>query len=251
MHSRGLSELVKAKGGIHAIDTSIRAKVCRSDIEGAVDTLSTPHFPPVEPRSKQLTPIAQSTTYPLSSTLSPTLAAIAKDIADFTSLLCDLLTYSIPIDPVDLDEHLLIFFHRLLSYTPPPQSHLSQAFKITLLLYLKSLMRPLESLASSSTFLASTLKESLSHVRDAPRSLTLWMAFWGMLASKDGSEERGWFREKVLVDIMILKGRMCGWEEVRPGFVKVFWVGEMFDEFSRRVWEGMERGIVAARMEGV
>lgn len=163
-------------------------------------------------------------------------------------MLCDLLDYHIPVDPVELDEHLMIFFHRLLKYTPPGQDHLDNAFKIATMLFLKALMRPLETLPQTSNFLASTLKDSLSHVRDAPRSLTLWMGFWGMLASKEGSEERTWFVDRILVDIMVLKGRMCDWDEIRPDLGKVFWVGEMFDVYSRRVWMEIERGIIASRI---
>jgi hypothetical protein len=130
-------------------------------------------------------------------------------------------------------------------------AHLDTSFKISTLIYLKALMRPLSSLSQTSSYLATTLKSSLCNVRDAPRSLTLWMGFWGLLASREGSEERGWFGDRILVDIMILKGRMCGWEEVRGDFGKVFWVGELFDEYSKEAWTGMERDIIASRLEEV
>jgi hypothetical protein len=222
--------------------------VCRSDIEGAVDTLTTPLFPPVPPTSSQLIPVAQSNPHSISTSLDSTLATIAKDIADFTILLGDLLAYHIPVDPVELDEHLMIFFHRLLSFTPSSLNHLDNAFKIAVMLFLKALMRPLETLAQTSSFLASTLKQSLNHVRDAPRSLTLWLGFWGMLASKEGSEERTWFTDRILVDIMILKGRMCAWDEIRPDLAKVFWMGEMFDTYSQKLWMEIERKIIASRI---
>ncbi|TID25372.1 hypothetical protein E2P81_ATG04471 [Venturia nashicola] len=248
VHSRGLSELVRAKGGIQSIDSSLRTKVCRSDIEGAVDTLTLPVFPPVPPTSTQLTPVTQSTTHSLSASLDATLSTIAKDIADFTILLNDMLEYHIPVDPVDLDEHLMIFFHRLLSFTPDPHNPLDHAFKIASLLFLKSLMRPLSTLAQTSAFLASNLKSSLCLVRDAPRSLTLWLGFWGLQASREGSEERGWFTDKILADVMVLKGRMCAWDELRIDLVKVFWVGNIFDAYSRIVWEELERGIIVSRI---
>lgn len=159
-----------------------------------------------------------------------------------------MLEYHIPVDPVELDEHLMIFFHRLLSFTPSPLKPLNHAFKIASILFLKSLMRPLSTLAQTSAFLASTLKSSLCLVRDAPRSLTLWLGFWGFLASKEGSEERVWFMDKILADIMVLKGRMCAWDETRVDLTKLFWVGEMFDAYSKRIWEEMERGIIASRI---
>lgn len=176
------------------------------------------------------------------------LATIAKDIADFTVLLGEMLEYHIPVDPVELDEHLMIFFHRLLSFTPATTNHLDKAFKIVAILSLKSLMRPLSTLAQTSTFLALTLQQSLNCVRDVPRSLTLWLGFWGMLASKEGSEERTWFTDKILVDVMVLKGRMCTWDEIRPDLSKVFWVAEMFDTHSKKVWEEIERNLIASRI---
>ncbi|KAE9966922.1 hypothetical protein EG328_008516 [Venturia inaequalis] len=247
VHSRGLSELVRAKGGIQSIDPSLRTKVCRSDIEGAVDTLTSPIFPPVPPTSTQLTPVTQSTAPSLSTSLDATLSMIAKDIADFTVLLNDMLEYHIPIDPVELDEHLMVFFHRLLSFKPL-SNPLNHAFKIASILFLKSLMRPLSTLSQTSALLASTLKSALCLVRNAPRSLTLWMGFWGVLASKEGSEEKGWFTDKILADVMVLKGRMCDWDEIRSHLLKVFWVGDMFDAYSRTVWEEVERSIVVSRI---
>lgn len=159
-----------------------------------------------------------------------------------------MLEYHIPVDPVELDEHLMIFFHRLLSYKPDPLNALDDAFKIASILFLKSLMRPLSTLAQTSAFLASTLKSSLCLVRDAPRSLTLWLGLWGLLASKGGSEERGWFMDKILADVMVLKGRMCAWDEIRADLLMVFWVGEIFDVYSRKTWEEMKRGIIASRI---
>lgn len=64
-----------------------------------------------------------------------------------------------------------------------------------------------------------------------------------------GNEERAWFTDKILADIMVLKGRMCVWDEILPDLKKVFWVGEMFDGYSRKVWEQIERGIVVRRIE--
>lgn len=193
--------------------------------------------------------MTQSTTHPISAPLNATLAAIAKDIADFIILLDEMLEYHIPIDPVELDEHLMIFFHRLLSFSPSTPNHLDASFKIAIILFLKSLMRPLSTLPQTSAFLSLTLKSSLCQVRDAPRSLTLWLAFWGLLASQVGSEERAWFMDKILADVMVLKGRMCAWDEIRLDLVKVFWVGEMFDTHSRKVWEEIERGIIVRRIE--
>lgn len=74
------------------------------------------------------------------------------------------------------------------------------------------------------------------------------MGFWGILASKEGSEEKGWFTDKILADVMVLKGRMCDWDEIRSHLLKVFWVGDMFDAYSRTVWEGVERSIIVSRI---
>ncbi|QDS75659.1 hypothetical protein FKW77_007173 [Venturia effusa] len=247
VHSRGLSELVRAKGGILSIDPSLRTKVCRSDIEGAIDTLTAPIFPPVSPTNTQLTLVSRSSTPTMIASLDTNLATTANDIADFTMLFNNMLEYHIPVDPVELDEHLMIFFHRLLSFTPFPYHHLDTAFKIASILFLKSLMRPLSTLAQTSAFLASTLRTSLCQVREAPRSLTLWLGFWGLLASKGESEERGWFVDKILADVMVLKGTMCIWEEMRVEMIKIFWVGEIFDGFSKQVWEEMEREMILSR----
>jgi len=73
----------------------------------------------------------------------------------------------------------------------------------------------------------------------------------GLLASKEGAEDRVWFLDRILVDIMVLKGRMCAWDEMREDLGKVFWVREMFDGYCSKLWMDVEKNIIASRISEI
>ncbi|KAF2426258.1 hypothetical protein EJ08DRAFT_700014 [Tothia fuscella] len=241
-HRRGLAELVRARGGIKKIDKDLRYKVHRADIESAVDTNALPLLAYTAP-SKTSIPLAafRGSTYlgshlyeNLISHLHPILAQIAKDISELSFTLEHSFHHAVLLNPYSLDEDATNIQHALLTCYSTDFEPLDHAGRIAALVYVKSLLRPMSTLAKTSKILCKQLADTMVGLEDGSTILARWIAFMGLMSSLPGSAERDLFTSKV---------NQCGWEETKTDLKKILWVDAIHSSVAKEIWSEVWGGV--------
>jgi hypothetical protein len=188
LHLQGLSQMIRARGGMENVSPDLVTKIARADSERSVDNLTMPVLPMVR---RVAPPLYE--TLPLHARFppSPTFMAIltlpdvvaephlASTMRQLAELAVALNYYTAPspspfsttprINPRSYDEDLLSLSARFLALftshnTPTPTSRLIHPLILASLIFTKSLSRPLTFPPTGSELLAEGLHQSMLHL---------------------------------------------------------------------------------------
>ena len=223
----------------------------RADVEGAVDSVSTPQLPPII-RSQP----------PIFSMLEPTKALHRNndllhilsscDISqELRTSLLDLSRFSqaleyafsrpeVLLHPKAFDEDVISIQHDLLSIPGATESALATACRLGALIYVKTLTRDKPFSPPTSNVVVQKLKNSLTRVAGEPGAapLVLWLYFMGGIASQ-GQALRPWFTKRLL-EFVISPGELLTWVSVKKALKKVLWIELIHEGPCKQFWNETE-----------
>lgn len=130
---------------------------------------------------------------PCSCEISMDLASIFCDISSLSGALQDAMMRQTKLNPQYMDSAVFGLLQRLLLCTSQHMSACHNAFRICLILYIKSLTCTIARFVVTSTTLVKKLQSYMEGCLLTPTRLTRWMLFMGCLAAADGTLEKKWF----------------------------------------------------------
>ncbi|KAF2184487.1 hypothetical protein K469DRAFT_634018 [Zopfia rhizophila CBS 207.26] len=239
LHARGLAEMVRMRGGISCVHERLRMKVYRGILEIAVDLDRRPLLPDFY-RSRSLLEhemecSAVETSRPVLS-LFPAHPALAGIFQDLFALSQYIERAQTGIDPNAFDEDIFNLQQRLLACNSTDMSEFNSAFRITALLYTKSLTGLIAKLPKTSLGLVWKLRVLLDKFSIPPMPMMLWALFMGGLAALEGTREQEWFLSKIAICALeYLKGNAC-WAAVRQTLSSILWISTIHDAAGEALW---------------
>ncbi|KAL7904835.1 hypothetical protein GGI35DRAFT_472044 [Trichoderma velutinum] len=198
-HSRGLAELVSIRGGLSSINETLRSKMYRGILEIAVDSDNIPNSQLLSDLV-EITGVSSSQTkaivpveLPCSCEVSLELISIFCNISSLSGALQDAMMQQTKLNPQYMDSVVFGLLQRLLLCTSRYMSACHNAFRICLILYIKSLTCSFERFVVTSTTLVKKLQSYMEGCLLTPTPLIRWRLFMGCLAAADGTPEKQWF----------------------------------------------------------
>ncbi|KAF2496782.1 hypothetical protein BU16DRAFT_560099 [Lophium mytilinum] len=248
MHLKGMAEMIRIKGGLSAIPESLQNKMCRADVEGALDTLSTPFLEPLIRTQPAISSILPPIEVPPPSTdflhilaftnLDLPLLNIFVDLSRFTETLEYAINRSeISIHPRAFDEDAVLIQYNLLHLLDYEKFGTLEACRLGALLCVKSITRATPFAPGTSSTIVSRLKLALEGAPADERLpyLDLWLLYTGGLASQ-GTSERAWFKYK-LAELSELEPELSSWISIRNALKGCLWVESIHERPCRQLWE--------------
>lgn len=247
MHMAGMSEMIRVRGGEASIHETMRMKIHRADIIGAVDTLSRPRLRrPVRTTTSLyhtmgLDHLDQSFESMLfESDFSPMLSGAFVDLHYLCQALERAVTDQIPINPRAYEEDLICIQHDLLMSECSAEQQLENACRLAALIFLQTIMRERPFVKSASTLLSRELKKSLLALEPErlPTNLFFWVIFMGGLVSAR-TEESLWYRTK-LCEFLVWHPDLISWKDAKGELGKTLWIDCIQEEYGVKLWQGIE-----------
>ncbi|KAL7933155.1 hypothetical protein V8C35DRAFT_305076 [Trichoderma chlorosporum] len=198
-HARGLAELVSIRGGLSTINQRLRPKMYRGILEIAVDSDNIPNtqllsdLVEITGVTCQQNNAVVPATFPCSREMSMDLASIFYDISELSGALQNAMTRQTKLDPEYMDSTVFGLLQRLLLCASQYMSPCHNAFRICLILYIKSLTCTFERFVQTSTALVMKLRSYINTCLSTPTRLTRWKLFMGCLVAADGTPDKEWF----------------------------------------------------------
>ncbi|KAL7949329.1 hypothetical protein V8C42DRAFT_310612 [Trichoderma barbatum] len=198
-HARGLAELVSLRGGLSNINERLRSKMYRGILEIAVDSDNIPNtqllsdLPEVTGCSSSQTDAIVPAKLSCSCEVSIDLANNFYNISALSNALQDAMMRQTKLNPEYMDSAVFSLLQRLLLCASQKMSACHNAFRICLILYIKSLTCTPERFVITSTNLVKKLRSYMDNCLLAPTPLTRWKLFMGCLTAADGTLEKEWF----------------------------------------------------------
>ena len=219
-----------------------------ADIEGSVDSLSTPHLSPPprlhQPIYSTIIPVGdpgpQSNTLLamlIASRVSSHLVSIYHDLSRFSYALQVALDSSeIKLHPRSFDEDVVFAQYELLTSQADDESELEKALRLGAIMYVKSISRSTPLSPWSSAKLSQKLRSIVGYLAiDIPaRLLLVWVCFVGASASQES--DRMWFIKR-LVEILSFDAKTWTWEDAKEALRKVLWVELIHNDMYKKVWD--------------
>jgi hypothetical protein len=246
-HAKGLASFVSKRGGVDSLSGVLRTKICRADIEAAIDHFTTPAitYPTDgEPLAASLPfpgPLQHFETCPAADLLldciSLPIAIIARDFLYLTTYLNENLRNHQLIDAFLLDDAALSLQHRLARCEGDWLSPLDRAFRVACLIYTKCLIKDLALVAQTSRRLVTQLWSNLELSETVPKPLLIWLLFIGLIGGQPLDEERI-HMSALLVDELRTVGEQVfpSWLEVRAQLQQIAWVDAVLDGVGEQIW---------------
>ncbi|KAH8879796.1 hypothetical protein GQ53DRAFT_738107 [Thozetella sp. PMI_491] len=233
LHTRGLIEMVQLKGGMLRIKETMRTKVYRGILDVAVDSDTRPllHY---ECHSVQMPSPVVVSRIQWPPNLEEEMVRIAQELSYLNDFI-EQASHGARLDPKSFDNQVFGVQQRLL-HQSQEGSHENEAVRIALLLYVKSLTRPLAQLTVTSSRLTSKLRNLIDRRFETTSSLMLWLLFmWGLCAVKSRADE-AWIRNKILAEGCGGMEKSSSWGVVRRELKRVLWVGSVHDAVGSTLW---------------
>jgi hypothetical protein len=208
----------------------------RADVDTAVDFVMQPLLPvysmPVEMASSSspLTPPDYADDLQDRHFLfqvNPALSDSARSILNLSNTIESALTHQLPLDPNHLDQEAVSIQRSLLVCETIAFNAFDKAFRLAAMIYMKTLTRPIATIAQTSRILAEQLRTQLTLAKGPSTPLLRWMHFMHLLASRRDSIEYSQSSEEL---------PHCDWLEIRKDLVQVLWVGQIHDSIGEAIW---------------
>ena len=218
-------------------------------MDGAVDNLQEPRLPPVERVHLPIITAVPSSRHDktMGSFLELCESCGINNI--LISHLQDLFQFSLALEyALERDEALFhprafdedtISIQRALLADPGVEAPIERAFRISALIYMKTIMKEYPHLTTTSRILVQQLKVSLKEIDEDSVlvPLHLWLFFMGGVVSQ-GTSERAWF----VANLVRMTGAasMLNWEVIKAVLRMVLWVDNIHDRICRTLWDEVE-----------
>jgi hypothetical protein len=146
------------------------------------------------------------------------------------------------IEPTSFDDSMFDFQYHLLEFRHEEANLIDKALRIALLIYVKTLARPLEILKPQSSRLVDRLYSYVSiytfkcHCTLDTSPLMLWLLFMGGIAAAQGTEVHMWFLEQIIVWVESRSGTELSWDAIQGKLDSVLWNSYVHEEVGRALW---------------
>lgn len=168
--------------------------------------------------------------------ISMDLASILDYISALSGALQDAMMRQTKINPECMDSAVFGLLQRLLLCASQYMSACHNAFRICLILYLKSLTCTFERFVITSTTLVKKLRSYMDSCLLAPTSLTRWKLFIGCLAAADGTLEKQWFVSSLVECLSRDMRGEDGQSAFQSELSSVLWVEFVHGKCANAVW---------------
>ncbi|UKZ74945.1 hypothetical protein TrVFT333_002615 [Trichoderma virens FT-333] len=242
VHARGLAELVSIRGGLSSIDERLRSKMYRGILEIAVDSDNIPNTQLLSDLidttgvSSGKTNVIDPAKLPCSREMVMDLASMFHDILAMSDALQDAMMRQTKLNPEYMDSTVFGLLQRLLLCASHHMSECHNAFRICLILYMKSLTCMFERFVITSTTLVRKLQSYMESCLLTPTPLTRWKLFIGCLAAADGTPEKQWFisslAECLSQDMRGEDGKYTFQNELRS----ILWIEFVHGKHTNAIW---------------
>ena len=247
-----IKEMVRIRGGIRTLDSSLQKKISRADLAGAADSVVTPYLEPFLRSTPLTSPILMPLEpVPLGNTLQSILAqcSVCEELRCHFSRLLQL-SHAIdhalndshsPLKACVLDEDFMQLQHDLLLWPNRSVDLLNEACQLGALIYTKSMTRSLSTLSRRSTYLVQKLADSLADFYQKPAviPLTVWLCLVGSIAVPACSSLRKCFGD-CLAQIRTLNSKFRTWEDIKTLLSNMLWVPQIHESPFKQVWSEVE-----------
>jgi len=265
-HVMAMRTLIDQRGGLEIIKLNGLAEVVAySDILGATQTLSKPHWPLLERTLKfPRLELDESVRYPLTRLgesfqelryfgISGGMARVLQQMVDFTILIDCHCRGTIPIkDFTSYIDRRNSVQHRLMSLPSGDELLEEEVTSVSLyesirhaaFIYSAAVTFPLPALSGHFHKLVALLQPLLEsskfdiYWRNCPTTL-LWILVLGGIAAS-GTKEREWFVRNIAIVAKVLK--LGSWEQVTEVLEGFLWLDSACDAGGRILWAEVTRG---------
>lgn len=248
VHTTGMSEMVRIRGGLHTIERARRSKIIRADIIRSADTLEPPLLPrlpreplPLDSNLRGPSPqLAEAITRIAHHDMSRTLLSIVWTLGSMCESLETAWKGETTLDATSHYEHVLNLNHDLLTFSP--QAAFDQALRISIINFTQPLFRYCAFTGSSCETRAKTLRSALGmlYLEQYDQDVVLWMIFIGYMNSQHTSEY-GWFKARL--DIACEQRKMSGtfgWQDLKICLQNFLWTDSVHDQLGKYFLESFQ-----------
>ncbi|KAI1616026.1 hypothetical protein EDD37DRAFT_103822 [Exophiala viscosa] len=241
MHTVGMSEMIRARGGLSSIRTAMQTKIYRASIVGAVDCLSRPCLSRLTRTTK---PLYQSVGMGLpKSNLAAALDRIDSkapffdamiDLSFFTQALNYSVENQVTLDPRAYEEDMSCIAYDLLCLSR--LKGIARACQLAALVLMQIVMTDRALGKRSSTLISGELRQSLRDLEadDVPTTLVFWVLFLGGLASFETKDVR-WYRFRLRR--LARHSNIVSWDAAKSVLRQTMWIDCLQDSHGKKLWD--------------
>lgn len=253
IHDTGLTEMLRLRGGIHIIDSSIRWKIYRADAAGAIRLAKKPMLPRPGSTPKFDFPTLEAEIVPSDGIIltecgrddsKGALRSIYNSMHHLVNVINRAIKEKRPLNVSYYDNTCICLQYDLLLVES--RNAIEGAWKIAGLIFMTTFTRSRPFYGSHCAVLSSKLRtyldEALGSLKD--RKEIVWLAFMGGLASLE-TKDRRWFIEK-LQHIVQICG-FCTWSEIKTMLQQILWLDTLHEGPGIQLWEEL---FVTATLRG-
>ncbi|KAK5031783.1 hypothetical protein LTS07_004403 [Exophiala sideris] len=241
MHTAGMSEMIRARGGLSSIRVSMQPKIYRASIIGAVDCLSRPCLSRLARTTKPLYQTVRMGLPDLNIAtaldlicLDPHCLDVMVDLSFFTQALNYTVENQITLDPRAYEEDISCITYDLLCL--PPLNGIARACQLAALVLMQIVLTDRALAKRSSTLISRQLRKSLRDAKseDVPSSLFFWILFLGGLASSH-TEDRQWYRTRL--SKLARHSSIVNWDAAKSVLRQTMWIDCLQDPHGMKLWD--------------
>ena len=241
MHTAGMSEMIRARGGLGSIRVSMQTKIYRASIVGAVDCLSRPCLSRLTRTTKPLYQTVGMGSPDL--TIATALDRIGLD-SQFLDAIIDLsfftqaLNYSVDnqvtLDPRAYEEDMSCIAYDLLCL--PTSKGIIRACQLAALVLMQIVMTDRALGRRSSTLISGELRKSLcdTDAEDVPTTLFFWVLFSGGLASFETKDSK-WYR--IRLSKLARHSNIVTWDAAKSVLRQTMWIDCLQEFNGKELWD--------------
>ncbi|KIV78615.1 hypothetical protein PV11_06249 [Exophiala sideris] len=241
MHTAGMSEMIRVRGGLSSIRVSMQTKIYRASIIGAVDCLSRPCLSRLTRTTKPLYQIVGMGLPDLS--IATALDRMSLD-ANFPDVMIDLsffsqaLNYAVEnqviLNPRAYEEDIICITYDLLCL--PPLNGIARACQLATIVLIQIMLTDRALAKRSSTLLSGELRKSLrdATAEDVLTTLFFWILFLGGLASSH-TDDRQWYRTRLRK--LARHRSLVSWDAAKRELRQIMWIDCLQDPLGQKLWD--------------
>lgn len=178
---------------------------------------------------------------PCACEISMDLVSIFCDISSLSGALQDAMMRQTRLNPQYMDSAVFGLLQRLLLCTSQHMSTCHNAFRICLILYIKSLTCTIRRFVVTSTSLVGKLQSSMEGCLLTPTRLTRWMLFMGCLAAADGTLEKQWFVSSLVECLSQDMRGKDGQYAFQNELNSIMWIEFVHGKHTNAIWSLLTR----------
>lgn len=240
MHTTGMSEMIRVRGGLSSIRGPLQMKIYRASIMGAVDTLSQPCLPRLTRTTQPLYHVVGMGMPDLIlrdsldwTAFGPQLIGVLLDLSFLTQALNYTVENQVTLDHRAYEEDIFCIAYDLLSL--PPLNGIARSCQLAALVFVQMVLTDRPLVKESSTLISQELRESLRDVsaEGVPTALFFWVHFLGGLISFQ-SNDRRWYRNRL--SRLVRHSNMVNWKAAKSILQQIMWIECLQDPYGQKLW---------------